>query len=113
MAIKSVVPTIDVLPPMSQKVRDLLYGVLAWAAGLLGIATAVIALVPDWHVERPLLIVNTVVMGLWSLGGFKAKANVGPAANVDGRHEAGESALYTALLVLVVIAIVVVILRAL
>lgn len=76
MALSSPIPTVDVLPPLSSRARDILYGVLSWAAALLGIATAVVALVPEWHVERPLLIVNTVVMGLWSLGGFKAKNNV-------------------------------------
>lgn len=81
---KSALPTIDVLPPMSAKARDVLYGVLAWAASLLTVGTTVIALVPEWDVERPLTIANTVVLGLWALGGFKAKANVPPV----GEHKA-------------------------
>lgn len=71
----SAIPTIDVLPPMPAKARDILYGVLAWAAGLLTIATTVIALVPEWDVERPITVANAIVLGLWTLGGFKAKAN--------------------------------------
>ena len=115
MAVKnSAIPTIDVLPPMSRKARDILYGTLAWAAGVLSIATAVIALVPEWHVERPLTIANTVVLGLWTLGGFKAKKNVPPPVvgrvegveGVEGRHEAGESTLQIAVLVLVIVLIV-------
>jgi hypothetical protein len=76
----SVIPTIDVLPPMSAKVRDLLYGVLAWAAAVLTIVAAVIALVPEWDLSRPLLIASVIVNGLWTLGGFKAKANVRQAS---------------------------------
>lgn len=83
----SAIPTIDVLPPMSNKARDILYGVLAWAAGLLTLATAVIALVPEWDVERWLTIANTIVLGLWTLGGFKAKKNVPVVEDVQGQHE--------------------------
>lgn len=85
----SPIPTIDVLPPMSAKARDLLYGVLSWAAGLLTTGTAVVLLVPEWNLTRPLAIANTVVLGLWTLGGFKAKNNVPlpPVEDVQGRHE--------------------------
>lgn len=74
----SPIPTIDVLPPLPAKARDILYGVLAWAAGVLSIVSAVILVVPEWDLERPLIIANIVVNGLWTLGGFKAKANVTP-----------------------------------
>lgn len=83
----SAIPTIDILPPMSNKARDILYGVLAWAASLLSLGTAVIALVPEWDVERPLTIANTIVLGLWALGGFKAKKNVPVVEDVQGEHE--------------------------
>lgn len=72
----SPIPTIDVLPPMSRRARDILYGVLSWAAGVLTIVSAVVLLVPEWDLTRPLAITNIVVNGLWTLGGFKAKANV-------------------------------------
>lgn len=69
-------PTIDVLPPMSSKAREALYGVLAWAAGILTIVAAVVAVVPEWDLERPFVVLSIIVNGLWTLGGFKAKANV-------------------------------------
>lgn len=72
----SPIPTIDALPPMSAKARDILYGVLAWAAGILTIVSAVILINPEWDLSKPLAIANIVVNGLWTLGGFKAKANV-------------------------------------
>lgn len=72
----SPIPTIDVLPPLPARARDILYGVLAWAAGILTIVSAVVLAVPDWHLDRGLVIANIVVNGLWTLGGFKAKANV-------------------------------------
>ena len=90
----SAIPTIDVLPPMSRRARDIMYGVLAWAAGLVTIANIVIASVPQWSLSDELLVVNAVINGLWTLGGFKAKKNVPPpeeVENVDGRHEAGET----------------------
>lgn len=76
MAIESSIPTLDALPPMAPKVRDALYGLLAWAAGLLTIASAVILAVPEWDLTRPVVIANIVINGLWTLGGFKAKGAV-------------------------------------
>lgn len=84
----SPIPTIDVIPPLSSKARDLLYGVLSWGAGLLTILSAIILIVPEWDLSRPLAIANIVVNGLWTLGGFKAKNNVTPAVDVQGKHEA-------------------------
>lgn len=77
MAINSPIPTVDALPPMSERARDLMYGTLSWAAGLLTIVSLVIMAVPEWDVERPLVVANIIVNGLWTLGGFKAKKNVG------------------------------------
>ena len=72
----SPIPTIDVLPPLTGKARDILYGVLAWVAGVLGIITAIYGINPDAGIPHWLVVTNAVVVGLWSLGGFKAKANV-------------------------------------
>lgn len=86
----SPIPTIDVLPPMSEKVRDVFYGVLAWAAVLLSVATAALAAYPDTRVPTALITANTIVMALWALLGFKAKANVQPDGVVEeyrGQHE--------------------------
>lgn len=69
-------PTIDVLPPMSPKVRDVLYGVLAWAAFIVTITTTVYGLLPHEGIPHWLVVVNSVVVAAWTLGGFKAKANV-------------------------------------
>lgn len=87
MATSSPIPTIDILPPMSSKFRDLLYGVLAWAAAILTIINLSIIIYPEWDLSRPLTVANIIITGLWTLGGFKAKANV-TVGNVDGRHEA-------------------------
>lgn len=87
----SPVPTVDVLPPMSDKVRDFLYGILAWAAVLLSVATAALALYPETSVNEWLVTANTIVLVLWGLLGFKAKANVTPDDVVEryrGQHEA-------------------------
>lgn len=76
MAIPSPIPTIDVLPPMSEKVRDLLYGVLAWAAFIISVITAALAFVPTWSLPSWFITINAVVNILWAALGFKAKANV-------------------------------------
>lgn len=85
----SAIPTIDVLPPMTRKARDILYGVLSWAAALTTTATTVVAVMPQVDLTNEFLIVNTIINALWVLGGFKAKANVPPPVveDVDGRHE--------------------------
>lgn len=88
MAIPSPIPTIDVLPPMSSRARDLLYGVLAWAAGILTIINLAILIYPEWDLSRPLALANIVITGFWTLGGFKAKGNVNTVTDVQGRHEA-------------------------
>lgn len=72
----SPIPTIDVLPPMSPKVRDALYGVLAWAAGLVTVVTVIYGANPDAGIPHWLVVVNSAVVAAWTLGGFKAKANV-------------------------------------
>lgn len=73
---KAPIPTINVLPPMTPFVRDLMYGVLAWAATIVTVTTIVCASVPAWSVPDWLLAVNTGVNALWALGGFVAKDNV-------------------------------------
>lgn len=85
----SIIPTIDVLPPMTRKARDILYGVLAWAAAGTTAFTAIVAVAPQFDLNDELLIVNTAINALWVLGGFKAKANVPPPVveDVEGRHE--------------------------
>lgn len=72
----SPIPTIDILPPMSAAVRDALYGVLAWAAFLATIVTTVYGINPDAGIPHWLVVVNSAVVAAWTLGGFKAKANV-------------------------------------
>lgn len=76
MAVKSPIPTLDALPPMSSKARDLMYGVLAWAAGILPIATGIDQLWDEIDWTRPLATASVITLGLWSFGGFKAKGAV-------------------------------------
>lgn len=73
---KAPIPTIDVLPPMPDRVRDALYGILAWLALLLTLAFIALGVAPDTDVPTWLTILSAVVNGAWTLLGFKAKANV-------------------------------------
>lgn len=73
---QSVIPTVDVLPPMAPKVRDAFYGILSWAALLLTLAFIGIGVAPDTDVPTWLTVTSAVVNGAWTLLGFKAKANV-------------------------------------
>lgn len=93
---QSPIPTVNVLPPMSPAVRDFLYGLLAWAAGLVTLATFVLAAVPEFALPTWFVAVNAGINGAWTLLGFVAKDNVpegGDTPDTDdgdyeGRHEA-------------------------
>lgn len=71
-----VVPTVDVLPPMTPFVRRFLYGSIAWLATASAVAVIVFASVPAWTVPDWFLGASAGINGAWALLGFKAKGAV-------------------------------------
>lgn len=78
----SPVPTPS-MPPMSPKVREIFYGLLSWAAALVVLVTAGVAVYPDVSLPTELLAVSAVVNAAWVYFGFTAKDNIEPG---EGRR---------------------------
>lgn len=70
------IPTPDVLPALPGKVREGAYFVLSYVAGLLWLVASVALVLPQFDLEKPLVVANVIVNGLWFLLGGKAAANV-------------------------------------
>ncbi len=69
------IPTVPT-PPMSPRVREFLYGLLAWGAALVTLATLAFAALPAATVPAGLLVASVVLNAAWTVLGFKAKSNV-------------------------------------
>ena len=78
----SSIPTPPVVPPMSPRVRDLLYGIFAWLALAAAATLVATGALTGLGVDVPKVIgltavtVQTVVGSVWGWLGFVAKANV-------------------------------------